>query len=102
MEIGSSGLFSLQWSLLVQSERLLRWPDGLSFGPDSSLYITASALHLKLGKVKASKSGSGSGSSSANNMSSYGPFHILRLPAKKIKKTDLFKKKPFVAPAAGH
>jgi hypothetical protein len=32
---------------LVQSDDHLRWPDGMSFGP-KGLYITESALHLKL------------------------------------------------------
>lgn len=35
---------------MVQSPRL-RWPDGLSFGPDESLYISCSALHQVLGRL---------------------------------------------------
>lgn len=33
---------------VVQSPRL-RWPDGLSFGPDGWLYVTSSALHQVIG-----------------------------------------------------
>lgn len=52
---------------VVQSTRLLRWPDGLCFGSDG-LYITNSALHLKFsGKTK-------------EEINTTGPFHILRLP----------------------
>lgn len=51
---------------VVESKSLLRWPDGLSFGPDG-LYITASALHLKF-------------TAGSKNMTElYGPFHILRI-----------------------
>jgi sugar lactone lactonase YvrE len=46
---------------LVQSA-LLRWPDGLSFGPDGWLYISCSALHEIWAGNKASA-----------------PFHILRV-----------------------
>lgn len=35
---------------LVKSEKLLRWPDGLSFGPDGWLYVTCSSLHDILGR----------------------------------------------------
>mmetsp|Transcript_27706 Transcript_27706/g.38177 ORF Transcript_27706/g.38177 Transcript_27706/m.38177 type:complete len:290 (+) Transcript_27706:387-1256(+) len=75
---------------VVQSRRYLRWPDGLSFGPDG-LYITASALHYNL-LVK------------EKNVSSKGPFHILRLPLKYLKKVqpELQPKKKFVSTPAGH
>ncbi|TAL57954.1 MAG: hypothetical protein EPN84_13395, partial [Legionella sp.] len=33
---------------LIKTERL-RWPDGLSFGPDGWLYVTGSALHQVIG-----------------------------------------------------
>ncbi len=38
---------------LVKSERLLRWPDGFSFGPDGWLYVTCSSLQDVLGKTPA-------------------------------------------------
>lgn len=48
---------------LVQSDDLLRWPDGLSFGP-KGLYIASSALHLSLMGL---------------NMKSQSPFHIHKI-----------------------
>jgi sugar lactone lactonase YvrE len=72
---------------LVQSSELLRWPDGLSFGPDG-LYITNSALHLKF---------------SGQDYRQQAPFHILRLPAKALKKAlEEVKDASFTLPPAGH
>lgn len=72
---------------VVESKRLLRWPDGLCFGPDG-LYITNSALHYKF---------------LSKNITAYAPFHILKLPSKHLKNNkQLFKKKSFTLPAAGH
>jgi sugar lactone lactonase YvrE len=55
---------------VATSEALLRWPDGLSFGPDG-LYVTNSALHLKLESAFAG----------GDMRARHGPFHIVRLPA---------------------
>lgn len=49
---------------VVESESLLRWPDGFSFGP-RGLYVSASVLHVpfaRLGKVQ-----------------QFAPYHIMRL-----------------------
>lgn len=54
---------------IVQDENLLRWPDGLSFGPDG-LYITNSALHFKF---------------NSQNLKSKKPFHILKINANHLK-----------------
>jgi sugar lactone lactonase YvrE len=59
---------SIRFIKVVQSKTLLRWPDGLSFGPDG-LYISASALHLKFLQ---------------KNITNERPFHILRLPKKEL------------------
>ena len=50
---------------------VLRWPDGLSFGPDG-LYVTESALHLKLFGA--------SSVSGATFEQAHGPFMIYRIP----------------------
>ena len=47
----------------VQSDDHLRWPDGISFGP-KGLYITASALHVKLMGL---------------DMHTHAPFHIYKV-----------------------
>lgn len=75
---------------VVVSERL-RWPDGLSFGPDG-LYVTESALHLKLfggGRLAA-----GQTFEEAN-----GPYQIYRLSTDSLKAAlgD-----GYVLPPAGH
>jgi sugar lactone lactonase YvrE len=51
---------------LVKSERLLRWPDGFSFGPDGWLYITNSSLHEVLGRTPA-------------QIAAHAPYHVLRI-----------------------
>ena len=54
--------------MLIQSERL-RWPDGLGWGPDGHLYVTASALHEYLPELVRSDQDIARGA----------PYHILRL-----------------------
>ncbi|OLP86065.1 Xylosyltransferase 1 [Symbiodinium microadriaticum] len=50
--------------VVYRSQQHLQWPDGLSFGPDSWLYVTSSALHHTM---------------RGRNVANHGPFHILRL-----------------------
>jgi hypothetical protein len=93
---------------IVQNLSLLRWPDGkvninvlrsfrffcsilgLSFGPDG-LYITASALFYNMPRKE-------------KNISELGPFHILRLPTKQLKKIqkEIQPKIKFNLPISGH
>jgi hypothetical protein len=76
----------MRWIKVVESEMLLRWPDGLCFGPDG-LYISNSALHLKLTR---------------GNLSSHAPFHILKLPTKFLKSKKLLSSRSFLLPPPGH
>jgi len=72
---------------VVQNKALLRWPDGFSFGPDG-LYITNSALHVKL---------------SGGKYENFAPFHILRLPTKALQQAlEGERDAAFVLPSAGH
>lgn len=59
---------------VVQSDELLRWPDGLSFGPDG-LYVTNSALHLHVHSAIAG----------VDLRARHGPFHILRVPTSALR-----------------
>jgi sugar lactone lactonase YvrE len=72
---------------VIQSPQFLRWPDGLSFGPDG-LYITASNLQHPLGGKK--------------NYTSEAPFHILRIPTKQLKRKEIYRGKKFTSTPAGH
>lgn len=54
--------------ILLQNTTLLRWTDGLSFGPDG-LYITSSALHYRF---------------MGQPVSANAPFHITRISAVNI------------------
>ena len=72
---------------VIQNKALLRWPDGFSFGPDG-LYITNSALHVKLGGGKCE---------------SFAPFHILRLPTKALQLAlERERDATFALPPSGH
>lgn len=86
---GGDEAFSLPRKVVVSEH--LRWPDGLSFGPDG-LYVTESALHLKMfGGGRLVK---GQTFEEAN-----GPFYIYRLSTESLRAAlgD-----DYVLPAAGH
>ena len=53
---------------VVHDPDRLRWPDGLSFGPDGWLYITASALHDYVGR-----------SGVRRHVRANAPYHVLRV-----------------------
>ena len=66
----------MNFAKVVQDKELLRWPDGLSFGPDG-LYITNSALHYKFSSLL---------SFDINDfVKKHGPFHILRIPQEALR-----------------
>jgi sugar lactone lactonase YvrE len=52
---------------------ILRWPDGFSWGADRALYVTASALHLYLGKLIVTD----------RAIAGDAPYHVLRIDAGK-------------------
>ncbi len=52
---------------LLQDDALLRWPDGLGFGPDGWVYVTASALQVYLG-----------GGGVKRKVRRNAPYHIVR------------------------
>lgn len=72
---------AVQFSTLVQSTNLLRWPDGFSFGPDG-LYVTNSALHLKF----------------SGSLKNAGPFNIIHIPIAALR--DAFGPQ-YILPPAG-
>ena len=51
---------------LVKSDKLLRWPDGFSFGPDGWLYVSCSALNEVLGRT-------------ASQIRDHAPYYVLRI-----------------------
>jgi sugar lactone lactonase YvrE len=72
---------------LVQNDELLRWPDGISFGPDG-MYVTNSALHLKF---------------AGRDHHQHAPFHIVKISTKNLKKAlGQAPGASFAMPPAGH
>jgi len=55
---------------LFKNETLLRWPDGLSFGPSASMYLTCSSIQDLVDPVTIFKSGT--------YIRSRSPFHIFK------------------------
>lgn len=54
---------------VVARDPKLRWPDGFAWGPDGSLFVTASALHVNLPSVLPS----------AARVSESAPYHVLKI-----------------------
>jgi sugar lactone lactonase YvrE len=50
--------------LVARDAARLQWPDGFSFGAGRSLYVTTSALHLKMGGA---------------DMGASGPYYVMRM-----------------------
>lgn len=90
LEEGVADRRTMRMINVVQDEGLLRWPDGLSFGPDG-LYITCSALNLKL---------SGKLATTAELMNA-GPYHILRLNSSSLAKLSDELQVKIALPTAG-
>jgi sugar lactone lactonase YvrE len=88
VDVENASFFSVY--KVVQSKQLLRWPDGLCFGSEG-LYITSSALHLKLTGI-------------TRNISTQAPFHILRIDTKHLYKLKILTKNSikFEMPYNGH
>jgi sugar lactone lactonase YvrE len=57
-----------EYRILYQDEKLLSWPDGMSFGPDGYIYVVANQLHL-------------SPPFNRGKDLSRPPFYLLRFPA---------------------
>lgn len=72
---------------VIQDIKLLRWPDSISFSSDG-LYITNSALQLKFRGV--------------TNYTLHSPFHILRLPTRRIRNDIILKDGSIIIPPTGH
>lgn len=64
----ATGQLDAELDVVVRDDRL-RWPDGLGWAPDGSLYVTASALHLYLPLILKTDRAIAAGA----------PYHIYRL-----------------------
>jgi sugar lactone lactonase YvrE len=54
---------------VVARDPRLRWPDGLAWGPDGALYVTASSLHLVLPELIRGR----------DDIAEHAPYNILKL-----------------------
>jgi len=76
---------------VIESRKYLRWPDGLSFGPDG-LYITNSALHLHMEALF-----SGRPSPPVDKR----PYHIMLLPTQALRQLASELGQDFQMPTSG-